>query len=171
MNTGSAIQPAQEGGHVRSRASGKVLTAFGNIMLVAAGFALLMSACGIALDVLLLRSHEGTGMTMIISNVLAGVIAGALVFRLLQFGRERRVRIEERLQTISDMNHHIRNALQVISFSLSSSQDKNHVAEIHDALDRIQWALREILPRVEPTFTPFEGRARKRMVEGELQKK
>ncbi len=138
--------------------------------MLAAGFAVLMSLCGIGLDLLLLHNHEGTRLTMVVSNSLAGLIAGVLVFRVLQFGRERRARIEERLQTISDMNHHIRNALQVISFSAGSAHDQ-HLEGIREAVDRIQWALREVLPKVEPTFTPFDGSFRARFEEEKLEKK
>ena len=123
-------------------------------LIVAAGFAILMFLFSFGLDWLLLREHESTTLTIELSDALAGIISGVLVFRLLQFGRERRARVEERLQTIVEMNHHIRNAMQIISYSMHSSQDRKALAGINDALDRIQWALREILPKVEPTFSP-----------------
>jgi hypothetical protein len=44
------------------------------------------------------------------------------------------------------MNHHVRNSLQVISFAASVPQQEALEAEIRDAVERIEWALREVLP-------------------------
>jgi hypothetical protein len=44
------------------------------------------------------------------------------------------------------MNHHIRNALQVITF-YSRAGAKQQVG-IVEAVERIQWALREVLPQL-----------------------
>lgn len=119
-----------------------------NLGLVAIGFGLLMCLCSLALDWALLRHHEGPAITIMASDALAGGVAGVLVYKMLQYGRERRRMVEQRLQTISEMNHHIRNALQVISFSAHASKSKNELAEITESVDRIQWALREILPKL-----------------------
>ncbi len=142
-----------------------------HLVLLAAVFAVLMFLCSLALDWVLLRHHEGTVATIIVSDALAGLVAGALVLKLLQYGRERRQRMEQRLQTISDMNHHIRNALQVIAFSVHSAGNQKELEEINEAVDRIQWALREVLPKVEPTFEPFEGSARSRFAAHSNQQK
>jgi hypothetical protein len=159
---GSALKP--DAAASKDGIAGTFLpAALGPMLLVAAGFAVLMFLCGLALDWVLLRSHEGLEATIAVSDALGGLIAGVLIFKLLQIGRERRQRVAERLQTISDMNHHIRNALQVISFSMHSATNQKELAEIHEALDRIQWALREILPRVEPSFQPFESSVRMRL--------
>ena len=65
------------------------------------------------------------------------------------------------LETIDEMNHHIRNALQVISFN-SQATGEAKLAEIDQAVERIHWAISEILPKVEPEFTGFEGPANNR---------
>jgi hypothetical protein len=39
------------------------------------------------------------------------LIAGVLVFRLLQYERDRREQVRQRLEIIAEMNHHVRNAL------------------------------------------------------------
>lgn len=58
----------------------------------------------------------------------------------------------ERLKVIADMNHHIRNALQVIAYHSTIREDKKSVAVIDDAVKRISWALREVLPQLPPDF-------------------
>ena len=44
------------------------------------------------------------------------------------------------------MNHHIRNALQVITYATATDNQKNSVNLIHSSVERIEWALREVLP-------------------------
>ena len=44
------------------------------------------------------------------------------------------------------MNHHVRNSLQVISFAASSPQQEELGNNLRDAVERIEWALREVLP-------------------------
>ena len=44
------------------------------------------------------------------------------------------------------MNHHVRNALQVISDSVHLRGHTQQIKDIHVAIKRIDWALREILP-------------------------
>jgi hypothetical protein len=54
------------------------------------------------------------------------------------------------MKTIAELNHHIRNALQVIKFlggQKRSGLDDVQLQLINDSVDRIEWALREVLPR------------------------
>jgi hypothetical protein len=62
------------------------------------------------------------------------------------YERRRRKRIGERLAVIELMNHHVRNALQVIALSPHAQQREQNVEQIQQAISRIEWALREILP-------------------------
>ena len=79
----------------------------------------------------------------IVDDVCGGAIAGSLI---LWFERARARRLRERLQTIRLMNHHVRNALQVIAYSANLPPDPNRISQISDAVKRIEWALREVLP-------------------------
>jgi hypothetical protein len=45
------------------------------------------------------------------------------------------------------MNHHIRNALQVVAFYATHPDDSIAVGTIRDAIHRIEWTLREVLPK------------------------
>jgi hypothetical protein len=44
------------------------------------------------------------------------------------------------------MNHHVRNALQSITYAPYSSSQAEQINLIQASVTRIQWALREILP-------------------------
>lgn len=104
---------------------------------------------GTTLDYFLIRDAHDSRVTVLeVSDALGGLIAGALIFRLLQYERERRERLRQKLAIIADMNHHVRNALQVISFHAYSNADKKEIEAIRESMERIQWALKEILPKL-----------------------
>jgi hypothetical protein len=74
------------------------------------------------------------------------VSAAIVVLVIIGYERRRRKRIRERLEVIQLMNHHVRNALQIIALSPHSHQREESLALIQEAVSRIEWALREILP-------------------------
>lgn len=92
--------------------------------------------------------HEGVPSRdlILVSNLLVGLVAGLLVYLLSVRERQRQAYVECRLRVIADMNHHIRNALQVITF-YGRRGEKPEVG-IVEAVERIQWALREVLPQL-----------------------
>jgi hypothetical protein len=83
-----------------------------------------------------------TGTNIYLDNVVIGVIAGVVVFA---YEQRRYKAIREKIATISAMNHHVRNALQGISYAPYTDQAKQ-IQLIQQSVNRIQWALREVLP-------------------------
>jgi hypothetical protein len=82
-----------------------------------------------------------------VTDVLSGVLAGTLVFDALRHARKQRRALLQRDAVILQMNHHVRNALQSIAFTAHASPDDSIEPKIHAAIERIQWALREVLPQ------------------------
>ena len=84
-----------------------------------------------------------------LDDTLLGMFAAFLVF-FLQLHHERELRRQQQCAAVIDnMNHHIRNALQVIVYR--ATLDAQYGAELKDinkAIERIDWALREILPEI-----------------------
>jgi len=75
-------------------------------------------------------------------DLLIGFLTAGVIFGYEQ----RRYRTTmEKIQMISAMNHHVRNALQAISYSPYAEQEKQ-IKLIAESVSRIEWALREILP-------------------------
>jgi hypothetical protein len=75
-------------------------------------------------------------------DILVGVLAAVIVFAYEQ----RRYRaIMGKVRVIAAMNHHVRNALQAISYVPYAQQEKQ-LKMVQDSVKRIEWALREILP-------------------------
>ena len=86
--------------------------------------------------------HNVHGFLAFVDNIMAGIGAGLIV---LLYERWRQTEVEKKLRTIRLMNHHVRNALQVIS-AACSSVDTEQPTMVQEAVRRIEWALREVLP-------------------------
>jgi len=82
-----------------------------------------------------------------IADAITAILIGAMVAQMAVLYRERQMQAQARVQRIAEMNHHVRNALQVITYWSLAEKEKRQVELIQDAVGRIQWALREILPR------------------------
>ena len=121
----------------------------GPYALVGASF-VLVTAVGYALDRLLLDTGLSRWHTILFSNAITGAVAALfLAYRQQQHRREMEL-MEQRMQIVADMNHHIRNALQVIVYFAQNAKDRESADRLRDSIDRIQWALREVLPRYSP---------------------
>ena len=115
---------------VRALAGGVGLAVFGSAMLVDR----------------LSRNGNGSPRFLMVWNAVAGFAAGWMAMKTIDRERERRNTMAERLKMIGDLNHHVRNALQSIQLSAYSSQDQAIIASVGDSVQRIEWALREIVP-------------------------
>jgi len=122
------------------RGSGKRAAALG-----AAAGATVFGAGFLLGSALLGRSRPKAALAL--TDVLSGVLAGTLVFDALRHARKQRSALLRRDEIIRQMNHHVRNALQSISFTAHASPDDSIEPAIQAAIERIQWALREVLPQ------------------------
>lgn len=91
-----------------------------------------------------LQRHEGiTGWTLWIDNFAAALLLGLVVFF---YERRSERELIRKLQVIELMNHHVRNALQPVMYLPYAQDQEMQLNTIRDAVHRIDWALREILP-------------------------
>ena len=74
---------------------------------------------------------------------LLAAFTGGFVFAIELLHRREREQMNEKLKTIELMNHHVRNSLQAI---IDSAYVHGHLDEIQTSVNRIGWALREVLP-------------------------
>jgi hypothetical protein len=101
---------------------------------------------GFGFDRLLARDGVTRFDILLISNALTGIVAGFLFYSLANYERLRRNQIRDRLHTIAEMNHHIRNSLQVITYATAAQNNADSMEMIRSSVERIEWALREVLP-------------------------
>ena len=116
-----------------------------------------VSVIGIILDRILMKEGLPRLDMLIISNSITGLFAGGLFYQMAREEKVHRELIQARMETIAELNHHIRNALQVIKFwgaQQRPSLDAMQLQLINDSVDRIEWALREVLPKYQAEGMP-----------------
>jgi signal transduction histidine kinase len=86
----------------------------------------------------------------LLAEGLSALVVALLTAGLMHQANKRREAALLRVQVIAALNHHIRNALAAISFSTDSIQNQQSIEVISQSVDRIEWALREVLPRSHP---------------------
>ena len=123
---------------------------------------LLVSVVGFGFDRLLRKEGATRTDVLLTSSGLTGIVAGFLFYSLSNQQRERRRLVQQRLQIIAEMNHYIRNALQVINYASLAQTHAESVELIHNSVERIEWALREVLPEYVASPRPApEGEERR----------
>jgi len=115
------------------------------LFAIAAGGATSAAAYGI--DSFLARIKLPAEAT-IFDDTILGILVAVMVIGIQRQSELREYR--HKSAVIAEMNHHIRNALQIIIYSASkaSASDRDEADELRDAVKRIEWALREVLPAV-----------------------
>lgn len=93
-----------------------------------------------------------------LAEAVAAIAVSALTAKLVVVLHRQHQATLARLQVISEINHHIRNALMPISVATDMTENEQRLRMISEGVERIDWALREILPRKEPL--PDEARLR-----------
>jgi len=92
----------------------------------------------------------GRHQERLLAEVLSAFIVSCLIAKLANINRRQQRLTMARMQVIAEMNHHIRNALTSISLSAYATENQQLIRVISEGVDRIDWALREILPREMP---------------------
>jgi signal transduction histidine kinase len=86
----------------------------------------------------------------LLAEGISAVVVAGLTAGFAEAANQRQEAAVLRMQVISEMNHHIRNALGAISLTTDSIQNQQCVRVISDSVDRIEWTLREVLLRRKP---------------------
>ncbi len=97
------------------------------------------------------------GLAAEVEAIVAFVLATVLVVVLFDVARSRRMRLMAYVQQVADLNHHVRNALQVIRFQTAVSKDgEEAVARINEAVTRIDQALKTMFPLIHEGPPPTQ---------------
>lgn len=96
------------------------------------------------IDLIFARYHMRRDATYL-DDLLLAVLAGIFVFALERFHEREVRRLSELANLVAEMNHHIRNALQVISYAHQTNADAQYSEEVSESISRIEWVLREVL--------------------------
>jgi ABC-type Fe3+ transport system permease subunit len=111
------------------------------------GFAMFLIQ--IAID----RTIGTTRETLWYSDMFMGLLTALVTGLGLLHYRTHMAADRARMRMIAEMNHHVRNAMTAISLSVYAKNDPQLEKTTREAIQRIDWALREILaqPETMPT--------------------
>ena len=113
---------------------------------MAVALACLVSILLAVLEINVIRQNIGRNAIYVIDAAVSLAI-GLLSLRVMLDRRRQLRSLVRRLETIAELNHHIRNALYTIQMSAYEARDAVELRQINEAVERVQWALREILPQ------------------------
>jgi hypothetical protein len=82
----------------------------------------------------------------LVGPIVSFVVTTLLVGMLVYSGQQRRRARLARAQVVADCNHEIRNALQTL---VALHYPQESLDQIRSAVQRIDWALRDLLPRIQ----------------------
>ena len=85
----------------------------------------------------------------VMDAIFVGITASVLATVWLFAARERRKRVLQDMRTIAELNHNVRNALEVIVHSHYGSDDQ-HTEMVLESVERIERTLRELFPTATP---------------------
>ncbi len=123
---------------------------------LAALFGLAVWIINSGLDLLWAINNGVTIVAMSSADAVLSMISGVLLLQLMLAHRRRQRKLIERLATIAEMNHHVRNALD-IQLTAYLTHDRQLIDEIRTSVQHIEWTLREILPKtVDTTDSKYE---------------
>lgn len=104
----------------------------------------------LALTVTLVRFGVRMWPAIYIQAAVAGTIGTLLVGTVLALVMYRREILRRQLLVVAELNHQVRNALEIIASSTSRIADKKTVVTILDAVMRIDVTLRSLFPATHP---------------------
>jgi len=83
-------------------------------------------------------------ISLMLAGAAVALTVGLLVFQILTDIRERYQEIVDRLRRIVELNHHIRNALQVIAYYNVPDRTERAIQQVNAEILRIESVLREV---------------------------
>jgi hypothetical protein len=87
------------------------------------------------------------------SSTIAFLIA-AITWIEIQAVQQRRRKVLEDMRVVSELNHHVRNALQVIQYASRVPEAKQQVQIIDESVERIDATLKELFPTIDRKDKP-----------------
>jgi len=104
----------------------------------------------LALTTTLMRLGVRMWSAIYIQAAVAGSIGAVLVGSVLALVLYRREVLRRQLEVVAELNHQVRNALEIIAASTTRIADRKTVATILEAVTRIDVTLRSLFPVARP---------------------
>lgn len=82
---------------------------------------------------------------LLYSDIFMAFVAALMAFFVARYYERLRQSDRDRLRMAADVNHHVRNALATVLYSVHLKRDPELNQVTQDAVNRIDWVLREVL--------------------------
>ena len=90
----------------------------------------------------------------IVNNVVIAVCGAVAAYIWVRYEAERQARARDRMILVIELNHHIRNALTLLSQSATLQEGPEKLRMIDEALERVKRVLTELVPTVGEVDAP-----------------
>ncbi|HKU25163.1 MAG TPA: hypothetical protein VJQ54_06795 [Candidatus Sulfotelmatobacter sp.] len=111
--------------------------------IISLAVAFLVFICGGVLDWFVTREYLPR-ISLMLGGAAIAVAIGVLAFQILTDIQERYLNMLDRLRRIAELNHHVRNALQVIAYHNELEHVGPAKTTLRIEIERIESALRQI---------------------------
>ncbi len=98
-------------------------------------------------ELFFLQSGAPTLAVLVMSSLVIGALGYCVVIERRKLRDQQRQILEERLETVSEMNLHIRNVLGVVAFYGTQTKNIYTTRMVSDALVRMEMIMRGVLSR------------------------
>jgi hypothetical protein len=112
--------------------------------IVGAGF---ICSLALAVELYFLQSGAPTLAVLVMSSLVIGALGYGIVLEKRKGREQQRQLLEDRLETISEINHHVRNVLGVVAFYGTQTKNIYTTRMVSDALVRMEGIMRGVLSK------------------------
>jgi len=120
----------------------------GRILLVLA-IAAIASVVEYLLHLAVVAYIPHVGMGRILNSLTIGIVIAIITTIEIKAVQQRRHKVMEDMRVVRELNHHVRNALQAISYAARVPETKQQVAIIDESIARIDSTLKNLFPTID----------------------
>jgi hypothetical protein len=120
----------------------------GRILLVLA-IAAIASAIEYILHIAIFTYIPHQGLGRLLDSLTIGVVVAIITIIEIKAVHQRRTKVMDDMRVVRELNHHVRNALQIISYAARVPETKQQVAIIDESIARIDSTLKELFPTID----------------------
>jgi hypothetical protein len=112
--------------------------------IIGAGF---ICSSALLVEVFFLQSGAPTFAVLVMSSLVIGALGYGIVVERRKLRDQQRQVLEDRLETVSEINLHVRNVLGVVAFYGTQTKNIYTTRMVSDALVRMEGIMRGVLSR------------------------
>jgi hypothetical protein len=116
------------------------------IRMFAVGLGLIVGVVGFLLDLLVLRGSNSLTRALLFSDAITGLLAGVLLYRLLEETRRKQIAFIFRMATLADLSQLAAQASVVAEDLEVKEEAKRRLADLEQTLQRLRQTVAELIP-------------------------